>query len=445
MRLFGAFRTASRTRLSAFALLSFLVLALAGCSSGGGGGGGSGDDGGADDDGTGDGGNGGDEAPITEAPYTETFEVVPSDVTTSVSGTVDVVASVPEDSRAMGIVAVGTDNNRKFIEHEDAFGIGGDIRGPDGAVPLSFNTINGAPAPAMINNQAAAVHFPNDGTEVTLPEGTYRFPVGAVDDSACTSQGCPLAQDTISSVVYYKTATSSRTTLKLNVVVISGVSPGITDAATAAADPEVVGAIDVIRNVYESNLATDLNVEVTVDFSAGCGFDADPEVVDSQDEFYCLMAHYPATPADNAMNIYVVTSLAFLDAGVIGLASGVPGPFNVQGLVTSGTVAEYQDDGEGTTLGYILAHEFGHYLGLFHTSQTNTSATSIIGEDPISDTPACETADLGGGAQIDNCPDRDNLMFPFVCDPQGGVDCANPELSQGQGNVVRYNPGVTLP
>jgi hypothetical protein len=144
------------------------------------------------------------------------------------------------------------------------------------------------------------------------------------------------------------------------------------------------------------------------------------------------------------MNIFVISSLDYIDpggagTGVIGLAAGIPGPFNRQGLAVSGTLAEYQGDGDGTILGFTLAHEFGHFLGLYHTSQTNSSATSVIGRDPIADTKVCKTSALQKSGGINNCPDVENLMFPFVC------DCDDPEVTAGQGNVVKYNPGVTLP
>ena len=117
------------------------------------------------------------------------------------------------------------------------------------------------------------------------------------------------------------------------------------------------------------------------------------------------------------------------------MAAGVPGPFNRQGTIVSGTLAEYQFDGDGTILGFALAHEFGHFLGLFHTTQFDGSFSTIIGSDPISDTPLCTTRHLSDGG-INACPDRANLMFPAV------ALTTNPDFSTGQGNVVKYNPAV---
>ncbi|MCZ6553280.1 MAG: hypothetical protein O7A67_05700, partial [SAR324 cluster bacterium] len=126
-------------------------------------------------------------------------------------------------------------------------------------------------------------------------------------------------------------------------------------------------------------------------------------------------------------------------ANVIGVSPGVPGPFNRHGTAVSGTIAEYQNDGNGAVLGFILAHEFGHFLGLFHTSQTSGDRLTIIGEYPIADTELCQTSDLGGIGHIENCPDRTNLMFPYV------LNDTDPPITTGQGNVVKFNPGITVP
>lgn len=354
---------------------------------------------------------------------------------------------------AVGIAVVAADLPSQpyaFIEHGELFGT--QTGAPNcmltsaGNAPLAFNRIdftgNGVetPAPDSVNYEAAATLFPNDGSQLTLPAGVYSFPIGALDSNFYS-----VSNPSLTPYVYYKVPTETRPTLKLNVFVALGVRPGITDAASAAADPEIVGAINVLRNVYENNANTDITLAVTV-----ATVPSSYVTLTWQWQMDALLSSYPDPSTHDAMNIFIVGSLQFMDdasgGNVVGLAAGLPGPFNIQGTKVSGTLAEYQGDylqyppGDprfGTILGFILAHEFGHFLGLYHTSQTDSNATSIIGHDPIADTPRCTTADLGPTYNLGNCPDRTNLMFPYV------DDNPNPPLTPMQGTVIRLNPAVT--
>jgi hypothetical protein len=81
-----------------------------------------------------------------------------------------------------------------------------------------------------------------------------------------------------------------------------------------------------------------------------------------------------------------------------------------------------------------MAHEAGHYLGLFHT--TEAEATLF---DPLDDTPQCERArDDNGDGLLDYGECRgagaENLMFWAA----GKVE----DLSPHQGFVMRRNPGL---
>jgi hypothetical protein len=68
------------------------------------------------------------------------------------------------------------------------------------------------------------------------------------------------------------------------------------------------------------------------------------------------------------------------------------------------------------------AHEVGHYLGLYHTSESDGRL-----HDPIADTPECD----GGTA----CTDASNVMFWT-----GGG--RRSQLSAGQAAVMRHHPLV---
>lgn len=92
-------------------------------------------------------------------------------------------------------------------------------------------------------------------------------------------------------------------------------------------------------------------------------------------------------------------------------AGGIPGPLGMHGTSGSGiAIATDMMAGNPEQLGRTLAHELGHYLGLFHTSEADGTVL-----DPLSDTPECRAErDLAGdGLSIDDCEGAgaDNLMF----------------------------------
>ena len=120
-----------------------------------------------------------------------------------------------------------------------------------------------------------------------------------------------------------------------------------------------------------------------------------------------------------------------------GFAGSIPGPLVaasraavvVGWLPHAGIDGEF-DDQDIRIFGETMAHETGHYLGLFHPVEAEYD-----GWDALEDTPYCES-EAACHALLEN-----NLMFPYpvcgfsTCQPQG-------ELTEEQGGVMHRYVGV---
>ncbi len=143
------------------------------------------------------------------------------------------------------------------------------------------------------------------------------------------------------------------------------------------------------------------------------------------------LASYSVNPEDDggdaiSANVFITQSFAM--GGALGLSLGIPGVAGLHGTGISGVAmtGEYlgaQGQGGNILSGNVLAHELGHFLGLFHTSETNSQTF-----DPLDDTPECSNM-----SNMTSCPDWGNLMFP-------SADIDNTELTNDQSFVLGVNP-----
>ena len=116
--------------------------------------------------------------------------------------------------------------------------------------------------------------------------------------------------------------------------------------------------------------------------------------------------------------------------GLLGIAGGLPGPIGLHGTASSGVAIAFDlvDD----ELGQVLAHEIGHFLGLFHTSET----TMEISFNPLTDVPSafdCFSLDDEMRLIINDTPEcrtaANNLMFPVaISDINGSLTTQQSEL-----------------
>jgi hypothetical protein len=134
------------------------------------------------------------------------------------------------------------------------------------------------------------------------------------------------------------------------------------------------------------------------------------------------------TPADLlSVNVFFIQGFAGDMSGTLGISAGIPGSAGLHGGPGGGLIfssASLARSG-ARLVGQTLAHEVGHYLGLFHTTEFN-----FLGQDHLEDTPVCP--DIGRGNA--RCPDFTNLMYPAAANRSETV------LTPGQAQILRANP-----
>ena len=152
-----------------------------------------------------------------------------------------------------------------------------------------------------------------------------------------------------------------------------------------------------------------------------------------------------------AVSVFMLQELAESDSpedSILGYSAEIPGAL-INGTSTSGLVVTTMqqriselNNTSRNQLAFTIAHELGHYLGLYHTSE------NFDLHDPLPDTPECTEDRLGtsGGFARDDCAkiseDQEdygaaNLMFPFPA-----LDYLNLELTPQQRFILQVNPWV---
>ncbi len=136
---------------------------------------------------------------------------------------------------------------------------------------------------------------------------------------------------------------------------------------------------------------------------------------------------------ERRLHAFWVQGIDYGGLEVVGQAGSTPGPGVIQGTSHSGVALSAIDleDKPGFTA-VLVAHEIGHYLGLFHTIEKDGFAW-----DPLEDTPVC-------GAEND--ANGDNLLAPSECDGLGGDNLMfwtgtedSSVLTDDQGWVFRHS------
>jgi hypothetical protein len=304
-----------------------------------------------------------------------------------------------------------------------------------------------------------------------LPAGTWKMTVNdyakeCASDPSCTDGGSTAGTYDVTVLTKPGQPTSGALDIGLYLV---ATSPGFNNT-TAPASPAVQRLVSTLSSIYAQvgicvRTVTVYDVPTWAEDQYGSNVDADKTgPCSALDQMFTL------SQGGNALDLFLVQSItaSSLGAGqtVVGVDGTIPGPATIGGTIHSGAAVSLADLGSAGCSGpvdvgrcgpdlvaYIAAHEGGHYMGLFHTSESS-------GEffDPLTDTPTCRCETCASPSKVSGCSrdasgtqvlpqdcrrrdgscgGGDDLMF-WLFDPSN----APGRLSPQQGQVMRLNPVV---
>ena len=233
----------------------------------------------------------------------------------------------------------------------------------------------------------------------SIPAGTYKFQVASYQAPATVQ---------VHAIINHRENPTGGT-LDVNLI-FCGV-PGL-NKDNAQADPSFQVMFNKFKQIYAQ-----ANIQVKVAGTFNCNQAAELEVINSEEEFGDLLAQSSMT-GNQAMNFFFVQDFEPpftlpLKPGEhhLGQAAKIEGPALLQGTRYSGVVVTTLGEGlsvlepaELLQQGVVMAHEGGHYFGLYHpTERCGAGATKCPGfdinengqidswevVDPIQDTPEC--------------------------------------------------------
>ncbi len=265
-----------------------------------------------------------------------------------------------------------------------------------------------------LSEAASAAIVPNN-PDASLPPGEHVLRVAGMSSQGAPKNGAVQVQ------VYAKVLPSAPTTGRLDLNLHFTGARGWT-AATAQDDPEFLAILDEVRGIYGQ-------VGVTLGDITWQDVDEKFRVIETlQGPGSDLMEMFRASSANelNAANLFFVDELTSPFGVVLGVAGGVPGPPMMQGTSRSGVaVVVNSPPGMADSVATTMAHELGHFLGLFHTSENELFAILTGGpvHDPLPDTPESDNSWLmhnqGVGHKLSEWQGRIIRSNPWVCHPEG--------------------------
>ena len=215
------------------------------------------------------------------------------------------------------------------------------------------------------------------------------------------------------------------------------VQPFITGSTWDAGD--LNAALRVMSNIYSANGIT-LSINPTITIS-------DPQYAAVSGTFTDTTTSSLISQGEiAAVNLFFIEDYSGSWSGVLGNASGIPGSMGIanawNGVLSSLTAHALGSTLDAQLLGETAAHEMGHQLGLFHTTEHGGTMFDII-----SDTAECTKSnrDISGDGQMsaEECDGYGggNVMFWTTWSSSSRSAGKKQEtLSSHQQYVLKYSP-----
>jgi hypothetical protein len=254
---------------------------------------------------------------------------------------------------------------------------------------------------------AAAALIPNN-PDVVAPAGTYEF---VVQGGILGNTLQPYTGTVEVTIIHKLQGTADGGVLDVNLFFTG--AGGLT--AESAPDSALMqAAVSRLDEIYSQ---VGIRTGEVRYFDVDAGFQTITSIEGPGNDMIRMFARGDGAPP--GLNFFFVTRFEIQGApgGAIGgISGGIPGPPLSPGAWRAGVaVSTEAAQGSSDALGFVMAHEGGHFLGLSHVVEF------FGAEDPLADTPTGDAANT-------------NLMFPT----QG----AGAELTAGQGFVLHNNPEV---
>jgi hypothetical protein len=338
---------------------------------------------------------------------------------------------------------------------------------PDGGTdPSGHYAFYGGSSPST-----AAFTIPATSTalDAGVPAGAWKFVVNDYANECTFLSGC---NDGGTAENTYDVSVVTRLAPGATMDVAFFIATDAFSEANAGTDPSVQRMVKTYKDIYgQAGISVnavfhDLSATDKARFGTNISATA-TSPCDDLSQMFTLSGKFPG----NTMNLFLVQGLRDASGSgggtIVGIDGTIPGPSSYNGTVQSGAVVSAADLFSGTCgatspdlggcgadrVAIIAAHETGHFLGLFHTTELEGADF-----DPLTDTPKCPCLSCSSALDRPKCGTTNApQLFSHLCRPQTAPTCGGGDnlmfwyletgvsagtISPQQAQVMRLNPLV---